>query len=88
MWQDSFLPHIFSQVFHKVTRTESMQYIIRWHNIIIQYPRLYQTSIDLTLTHFQHLSKLTDAIGYKFKCIGIHNKIILTISDMMLRAQN
>lgn len=49
-----------------------MQHIVRRHNIVIKYARLFKPSIYITLTQFQYLRKFTDTICHKFESLSIH----------------
>lgn len=49
-----------------------MQNVIRWHDIIVQNPRLFKPAVNLALTQFKYLRELAYAVCYKFKSLSIY----------------
>lgn len=75
--QHSFLPHISNQILHQITGTESVKYIVRGHNIPIEYAGRLQPPIHLLLREMKCRWEFPDTVCYKFESLFVHNCSLL-----------
>lgn len=70
--QHTFLPHVFSEVFHKILLAKGVEHIVAWNDVAIQYARLRKATIYLSGTQVQSAWEIADAVFCEIYVIVVH----------------